>query len=66
MRYELFNECITITRDTGIQKSFDSDPLSIRENCADFTTPFEILRSETHNVQQRVAFTFNQELYTYA
>ena len=66
MRYNLFNECITTTKETGARKNFDNDPLNIRENCREFSTTFEILHSETHNVQQRVTFTSNQELYSYA
>jgi hypothetical protein len=64
MRYDLFNECITTTREVGAGLRFDQDPLNIRENTADFTTPSEILHSETHDVQQRVTFIISEELYS--
>jgi hypothetical protein len=65
MRYDLFNECLTAVRETGTGKGFDNDPLSIRENNAEFVTVYEILHSEAHTVQQRVAFTINEELCSF-
>jgi hypothetical protein len=66
MRYDLFNECITVTKETGVRLRFDGDPLNIRENTADFTTISEVLHSEAHDVQQRVTFVINEEMYSLA
>ena len=67
MRYDLFNECITATKELNARLKIDTDPLNIREICADFTTPFEILHSEAHDVQQRaIPFSEDQKKKQYS